>query len=249
MKLRNKKLGWIVGLLGFAAASQTVFADNDQYDVRCRVDGRTITLDYDGEKFEDRSVFHLKGIIQRRCDRFRGGRLESLTLVAKSKRDYSKVNLEVGRYLSHDVRLSDDYRPVVLRGPARQLRDSQWKLHLSGKVKIDRIVLRVGSILDRRPLPPIHRPLPPVHRPLPPIYRPLPPVYRVPPVVRRAPRHRHRNGRRVERNVRRVARHVRRVARHVRRAVRRTHRRVHRRGHNRDHRRDHRRGPGHRRRR
>lgn len=203
MRFRLKTLIAFAGFLALGATTKNTLAGNDAYEADCFSNGRTVTLDYDGESFSENTSIPLKDVILRRCHRLHPSdlnRLSSVTLVAKAKSDYARASLTVGNYRSPSYSLPRDYRTINLQAPNGQRNFDAWRVDFRGKVKIERIVVYLRGYMPRAPLPPVVRRAPVV-------------VHRPGPVVRRTGR---------------VVRRARRAVRRVHRAVRRAHRRAHR---------------------
>ena len=151
-------------VVGFVLlGSATSFASNSFYDARCLKHGNQIILDYDHEKFKGRVALPLKRVVERNCgyrfdvDRYR---LKKVTLLARDKKDYSSVTLQVGRHFSRSKPVPEDYDFVELRTPRRAFGAfGNWRLHVRGKIKVDKIILKLERrIIDRDDIEPIDYP-------------------------------------------------------------------------------------------
>ncbi len=126
--------------------STNLFAGDDPYDVECHVEGKRITLDYDGESFRDQSILDLRDVVAHKCPAWLKGsfvRLENVSLVSRARDEHAIVNLEVGRYRSRAYHLFEDYQVVEMNGPLIQFGRLSWKLHFRGKVRVKTIILLI----------------------------------------------------------------------------------------------------------
>ena len=163
MKMSFKKFLCSIGVLGFGLSTQNIFAGNDLYDADCYIRTGVITLDYDGETFKESNSLPLKEVIRRRCHGINVrnlAKLNRLTLVAKSKRDYGSASLDVGTYRGHNYRLSEDeYSTLSFPAPVEQFRNDAWRLNLVGKIKVERVIIHTQVAHIPTPLPPVVRPV------------------------------------------------------------------------------------------